>query len=235
MMQDMENTNPQKLAKLTGGALLASIILGILSAVLIAEGIDVNMTADIAGTAENMLEAETRLRAKAYLGLFAFALEALISVGFFLLLRKFGPLLAGWSLCANLSAATLMLLGAVFAMNAAHIGGGDAFAALTDDSERLALSALQATSDYTSFHLALILGTAGNAGVFALFLKSGLIPKFIAGWGLFASLFVVVTIISRDFIPILGHGGLTAAFMISNLVALIALGLYLALKGVRPV
>ena len=231
-MQDIENSNPQKLARITGGALLASIIFGILGAVLIAQGIDVNMTADITGTAENMLGAETRLRAKAYLGLFAFALEALISVGFFLLLRKFGPLLAGWSLCVNLSAATLMLLGAVFAMNAAHIGGNEAFASLTDQSGRLTLSALQATSDYTSFHLALVLGTAGNAGVFILFLKSGLIPKFIAGWGVFASLFVVVTIVARDFIPVLGHGTITAAFMVSNLVALIAVGLYLVIKGV---
>lgn len=234
-MQTVENFNPQSVARTTGWTLIASIVLGIAGAVFIAEGIDVNMTADIAGTAENMLEAETRLRAKAYLGLLAFSLEALISVGFYLLLRKFGPLLAGWSLFVNLAAASLMLLGAVFAMNAAHIGSNEAFTALTDQGGRLMLSGLQATSDYTSFHLALVLGTAGNAGVFYLFLKSGLIPKLIAGWGVFASLFVVVTIVARDFIPVLGHGGLTAAFMISNLLALIAVGLYLGVKGVRSI
>ncbi|MEP3891064.1 MAG: DUF4386 domain-containing protein [Hellea sp.] len=234
-MKNLENETPQNLARITGWTLIASIGLGILSAMLIASGIDVNMTADIAGTAENMLGAETRLHAKAYLGLLAFALEAMIGVGLYLLLRKFGPLLAGWSLFVNLAAATLMLLGAVFSMNAAHIGGNDAFAALTDESGRLMLSGLQATSDYTSFHLALILTTAANAGIFYLFLKSGLIPKLIAGWGLFASIFVVAIVVARDFIPALGHGSITAAFMISNLVALISLGLFLGLKGVRAV
>ena len=71
------------------------------------------------------------------------------------------------------------------------------------------------------------------AGFFLLFLKSALIPRLIAGWGLFASLFVGVTIVARDFIPLLGDGAITAAFMISNLVAIIATGIYLSIYGVR--
>jgi len=74
-MQISEHFSSQKIAKAVGWALLASIVFGTLGAIVIAKGIDVNMSADIAGTAENMLEAETRLRAKAYLGLFAFTLQ----------------------------------------------------------------------------------------------------------------------------------------------------------------
>jgi len=232
-MQSFESLNLQRVARSVGWSLLATIILGILTAIFISGGIDVNMSADITGTAENMLEAETRLRAKAYLGLLSFALEALICVGFYLLLRKSSALLAGWSLFVKLAAASLILLGAVFAMNAAQIGSNDVFTSLTDESGRLRLSALQATSDYTSFHLGLILSSAANAGFFYLFLKSNLIPKLIAGWGVFASLFVAITIVARDFIPMLGHNGITAAFMLSNLIALVSLGLYLGLKGVR--
>ena len=74
---------------------------------------------------------------------------------------------------------------------------------------------------------------AGKAGFFYLFVKSRLIPTVIAAWGVFASLFVVIVIVARDFLPALGHGGVTLAFMVSNLVALLATGLYLAIRGVR--
>ena len=95
------------------------------------------------------------------------------------------------------------------------------------------LAGLQATSDYTSFHLGLVLSSFAMAGFFFLFLKSALIPRLIAGWGLFASLFVGVTIVARDFIPILGQEAVTAAFMISNLVGIIATSIYLSIYGVR--
>ncbi|MBL4854068.1 DUF4386 domain-containing protein [bacterium AH-315-J19] len=228
-----ESLDMQGVARCVGWALLATIGFGILGAIFIAQGIDINMSADIAATAENMLEAETRLRAKAYMGVLLFGLSALISVGFYLLLRKSGQFLAGWSLFVSLGSAVLFLLGAVFAMNAAQIAGDEAYTTLTDASGRLMLTSLQATSDYTSFHLGLVLSSAANAGFFYLFLKSGLIPKIISGWGLFASLFVAVMIVARDFIPALGHNGLTAAFMAANLIALVSTGLYLGIKGVR--
>jgi len=228
-----ENLNTQSVARCVGWALLATIVFGILAAIYLLQGIDINLSADVVATAENMLGAELRLKAKAYMGVFMFSLAALISVGLYLLLRKSGPLLAGWSLFVSLAAAVLILFGAVFSMNAAQIAGNVAYTTLTDEAGRLMLAGLQATSDYTSFHLGLILSSAANAGFFYLFLKSGLIPKIISGWGLFASLFVIVMIVARDFVPVLGHGGLTAAFMASNLIALITTGLYLGIRGVR--
>ena len=223
----------KRLGRYAGLALLGSIIVGILAAVFISQNIDINMSGDVVATAENMLEEEVRLRAKAYIALFTFGLEAIVSVGFFMLLRKFGPLLAGWSLLVSLSASVLMLLGAVFAMNAAEFASDPAYMILTNDAQRLMLTGLQATSDYTSFHLGLIISSAANVGFFYLFLKSGLIPKLIAAWGVFASSFVVTMIIARDFIPMLGHNTVTTAFILSNLIALVATGLYLSIKGVR--
>ena len=123
------------------------------------------------------------------------------------------------------------MIGAVYAMNAALIADNSAFDIIGGGTQRLMLTSLQVTSDYTSFHLSLVLSSAANAGIFFLFLRSGLIPKLISAWGVFASLFVVVALVGRDFIPLLGHGGVTAAFMVSNLIALIALGLYLGIRG----
>ena len=234
-MQSSDIINLQSIARYTGLSLLASIIIGILATVLIAHGIDINVSADVLATAENMLDAELRLRAKAYASLLGLIFEAVISVGLYFLLRKSGHLLAGCSLFINLAAAILMLLGAMFAMNAAEFASNAAYNTVTNEGQRLLLMSVQATSDYTSFHLGLILSTVANAGFFFLFLKSKLIPKLIAGWGLFASFFVVVTILARDFIPFLGHNTITIAFMLSNMIALVSTGIYLSWKGVREV
>jgi hypothetical protein len=203
------------------------------AAFLVVQGIDINLSSDIKVTSENMLDAEQRLKAKAYIALFSFALDAFISIGLFVLLRKFGQLMAAWSLFVSIVASTSIVLGAMFAMNAAVISSNAAYDVISNDAQRLLLISLQVTSDYTSFHLGLILATAAKAGFFYLFFRSALIPKIISGWGVFASLFVVITIVARDFIPMLGSNTVTAAFMISNLLALVSTGLYLGIKGVR--
>lgn len=232
-MLDTEYLDSQRWARYAGWALLGTIIIEIFAAIFISQGININMSADVAATAENMMDAELRLRAKAYIALLIFALEAVVSVGFFMLLRKFGPLLATWSLFISISASALVLLGAMFAINAAEFASDPTYTTMVNEAQRLMLASLQATSDYTSFHLGLIISAAANAGFFYLFIKSGLIPKLIAGWGLFASLFVGITIIVRDFVPVLGNNAITTAFMISNLVALVSTGLYLGIKGVH--
>lgn len=230
----MQNTNTDlTFAHYTGAALLTSILVGLLMAVFLLSGIDVNMTADILATAENMQTAEMRLRAKAYFGLLTFALEAFIAIGFFCLLRKYGLILSGWSLALSLSASIIVMFGSVFAMNAALIISDSAFVDMASADQRLLLTGLQATSSYTSFHLALILASVANAGFFYLFFTSRLVPKVIAAGGLLASLFVALSIALRDFIPVLAHNSVTTAFMLFNLIALLSLGFYLLIKGVR--
>lgn len=221
------------IARIVGWSLLASILVGAFSAFTVGEGIDINLSADVVATAQNMLESEAQLRAKSYIALVTFGLAVVTGVGLFLLLRHSGELLAGSSLVVGLGASLLVLMGAVFGLNAAEIAGDIAYSELADEKQRLLLAGLQATSDYTSFHLGLILTSISNAGFFYLFLRSGLIPKLIAGWGVFAFLFVASMIVGRDFVPALGHIYVTAAFMVSNMIALISAGLYLATKGVR--
>lgn len=226
---------PVNIARWVGGSLLATIVIGIVGAMTISHGIDINLSADVSATAENMLDAKTRLEAKAYISLLLFGLGVLVNLGLYLLLKSSGPLLAGWSLLIGLGAAIQSLMGAMFAMNAAQIAGNSAYTILTDADGRLLLAGLQATSDYTSFHLSLVLSSIANAGFFVLLLRSGLIPKLIAGFGVFASLFVAVTIVARGFIPALGANPITMAFMLCNFVAMVSLALYLLIKGVREV
>jgi hypothetical protein len=232
-MHDSELTESVALARRVGLAWLATMLIGVLATVLFGKGIDINLSADVEAVATAMLDAETRLRALAYAELLVFALDLLVSIGLFLLLRPAGPLLAAWSLAARITAGLLGVLGAVFLMNSAEIASRPAYSILADDADRLLINGLQATSNYTSFHLSLVLSSVALAGFYWLFLRSGRIPKLIAGWGLFASLFVAITIVLRDFFPALGHTAITMAFMLSNLIALFSTSIYLAARGVR--
>jgi len=211
---------------------LLTILIGIGAAMLLPSGLDVNMTADVRGTASGMLQADIALRAKAYIGVLLFLIQALIFAGLYILLKRHGNALALWSLLIGVLGLGLSLLGAVLAMTAAGIAKDAAFAGSGPET-RLSLLSLQAMTDYTSFHLSLIISSVANAGFFYLFLKSRLIPRLIAGWGLFASLFVASMIIARDFIPALGADSITIAFMICNLIALVLTGLYLLVRGIR--
>ena len=232
-MRESELTQSVTLARRVGIAWLATMLIGILATVLFGKDIDINLSADVEAVATAMLEAEIRLRALAYAALLVFALDLLVSIGLFLLLRSAGPLLAAWSLAGRITAGLVSVLGAVFLMNSAEIASRPAYTVLADNADRLLLNGLQATSSYTTFHLSLVLSSAALAGFFWLFLRSGRIPKLIAGWGLFASLFVASSIVLRDFIPALGHIAITMAFMLSNLIALFSTSIYLAAKGVR--
>ncbi len=234
MPQDTSRQTHTALARSVGLSLLAVIVIGIATSILISPGLDINLSADVAATAEAMLGAEQRLRAMAYSGVLGFALEAFVGIGLFALLQRYGAVLAAWCLALSLAAAGVGLAGAVFAMNAAELASNAAYAAQSDEALRRALLSLQATSDYTSFHVGLVVGSVAKAGFFSLFLRSGLIPALISGWGVFASLFVASTIVARDFIPVLGHSGVTLAFILSNLVAIASTALYLTVRGVRP-
>jgi hypothetical protein len=232
-MDDPDNIEPVALGRRVGLAWLATLLVGIMATILLGQGIDINLSADVEAVAVAMLDAETRLRALAYVGILIFALDLLVTLGLFLLLRSAGPLLAAWSLVARIMAGLLSVLGAVFLMNSAEIASRPAYTVLADRPDRLLLNGLQATSNYTSFHLSLVLSSAALAGFFWLFLKSGRIPRLIAGWGLFASLFVVSMIVLRDFIPALGNIRITMSFMLSNLIALFSTSIYMAARGVR--
>ena len=230
---DTVSNNPQSFARIVGGSLLAGMVVGVLGGLTMPQGIDINLSADVVATAKNMLDAEIALRAKAYAALLTFALEVVFAIGLYLLLRPTNQLFAAWATAVSLSAGLLALSGAVFDMNAAEIAGDIAYSTLANEDQRQLLTGLQATSDYTSFHLALVLSSAAKAGFFYLFWRSNLIPRLISGWGLFASLFVASMIVARDFIPALANNYVTVAFMLSNMIALVTTALYLSTKGVR--
>ncbi|MEO1421384.1 MAG: DUF4386 domain-containing protein, partial [Pseudomonadota bacterium] len=67
-------------ARVAGAALLLSIVVGVVTVIFVTAGIDINLSADVEAVAINMLDAEQRLRAKAYLAILTFLLEVTFSI-----------------------------------------------------------------------------------------------------------------------------------------------------------
>lgn len=216
-------------ARAAGVALLASIALGLLVALTLAPGIDVNLTADIGGTAANMAQAGPSLLGLGWLRLAVFALEVLFYTGLWIALKDRIPLISGWAAIIGIASAILGTVGSLIAMNAAQIAVDGAYS----DAGRLELLALQATLDYTSFHLALVLGCVAKAAFFASMFALHSVPRAVSAFAVFASLFVMTGVIGRDFIDMLGNDMVTAAFLASNVMALLLIGGFLAWRGVK--
>lgn len=214
-------------ARVTGLAILGTIVLGLLSAWIGSDGTDPNQTGDIVAAAQAFGEQEGSLRARAWLGVPGTLLSLISAAGLYLLTRAVQPMLALAALLASATAATIGAIGVTSALVAAILvdrqGGG------ADPGALQALAAL----DYAAFHLALVLGALGSLAYFSLLYRAKLVAQIIAVLGIAASAAVAVIVGVRDFVPVLGHDTLTIAMLAANFLATVSLGFYLALKGAR--
>lgn len=220
------------LARPTGIAILAVIALGVAGAMTVSGDININLNVDAGQIMDQMAAAGSRIHGKAWIAVGLALIDLLIAAGLFLLLREHGRLVALWSLVVAVAGAVFMLQGGLETLKIAVLLDSEGLSSAAPD----ALRSLQVgflTGDYAAFHLGLVVNAVAKAGFFFLLLRSRAIPALIAGWGLFASAFVAAAIVARDFIPALGHPTITMSFILSNLLAHLALGLYLAVRGGR--
>lgn len=232
-MIDLSGFDQGRVARLTGTAILLVIALGIASAILVSGDININLNVDASQIIDNMSAAGARLYGKAWITVGLGLVDLLIAGGLFLLLRDHGRLLALWSLVVALAGGVFVLQVGLENLKIAVLLNSEGMAAASPEALR-ALGVGFLTGDYAAFHLGLVVNTLAKAGFFVLFIRSRTIPPLISWWGLFASLFVATAIVGRDFIPALGHAAITTSFLVSNLVAHLALGIYLAVRGLRP-
>lgn len=218
----------ESVSRWTGAALLAGVALGIANAMVVSPGIDINLSGDFGATAQAMMESPERLKARGWWLAAIFACQIVSLAGFYLLTRKGFEFAALWALLAGLVAASFSLTAAVNAFAAAKLAQG-----ILSPEGALPHTVMEAVSNHSSFHLALVLSSLANTVFYALFLRSRRLPTPLAGFGLFASLFVATAIVGRDFLPALSDGAVTGAFMASNLIAIVATAGYLIVKGVR--
>lgn len=231
-MVETQRMHGKQVARLTGAALLGLIGLGVLAGILVSGDININMSLDAARIIDNMATAEGRVYGKAWIAAGSGLVSLLIAVGLYTQLRGHGPVVALWSLLVAATGTIFALQSGLETLKIATVLSSDSMAAVPAEALR-SLQVAFLAGDYAAFHLSLVINSVAMAGFFWLFIRSRAIPAPIALWGLFASCFVTFTIVARDFIPVLGHSAITISFILSNLIAQLALGLYLLVRGVR--
>ena len=155
--------------------------------------------------------------------LFAGALCVIpLALGLFGALRPFAAAAAGWALSFRLLEAALGVLTITVEVAGVH-------ARLA--GSRLEMGVLEFAHWASGAELSAFLFTIGSTIFFFLFLRSGYIPRVLAGWGLFSSVLSFGTCGMHLVRPALPAMTMTA--WVPMLIAEVSTGLWLLIKGVR--
>lgn len=229
----MTMTPAHGVARATGAALLLIIVFGIIGSVFVADGININLNPDTRETLDQMRTAVDRVYGRVHITTAIAILELLVAAGLYLLVRDHAPLVGLLSLLTSVLAVTMSLVAIAGTLAIANTLASDSLGNTLNATQLEPILAAFTITEYSAFHLGVVLNATGKAGFFWLLARFRLIASPIAWWGFAASVYVVSMMVGRDFIDALGSGAITLSFMLGNLIALLALGVYLSLRGVR--
>ena len=186
---------------------------------------------DAAQTAANITASLSLFRLSTVIHLLTFATDAVLAIAFYVVLKKVNRnvALAGtaWRLvdCAILA---VILLGD-FAVMA--LLSGDSSLSAFNSQQLQALVRLCLNVEGAGFQIGFVFLGLGSTAFSILWLKSGYVPRVIAGWGIFASLVLAFGTVAILLFPALGVVGLS--YMAPMFFYEVGLGLWLLIKGLR--
>lgn len=174
----MELKNKSRIA---GLLIIVGIIAGLLS---VAPAVD---------SAEFLTKAAERSNEVIFASIFQFILS-LVYVGFaallYSLIKNYGKSLALGFLSFRITASTIMIVGTIILVSILALSQEFVNSSSTDAHEFEAIgNLLKITRDFTNHVFMVLVLSTGNVLLYTLFLKSGLIPKWISVWGILAALF----------------------------------------------
>lgn len=229
----MNTTTANRVARATGAALLLIIAIGITASVFVADGININLNPDTQETLAAMRANLDGVYGRVHITTALTVLEVLVAAGLYRLVRERAPLVGLLSLLTSLLAAVMSLVAIASSLAIANTLASDSLGNTLDAAQLEPVLATFTITEYSAFHIGVVLNATGKAGFFWLLARARLIAAPIAWWGFAASLYIVAIMVGRDFIDALGSGAITVSFMLGNLVALVTLGAYLCFRGVR--
>ena len=189
------------------------------------------VSGDAAQTALNISASEGMFRISTVLHLLTFATDAIMAVAFFVILRPVDRSLAllgaAWRLadCAVLSGILLSDFAVLRLLSDA-----DYLQAFTTPQLQ-ALARVCISVQAGGFQIGFVLLGLGSTVFSYLWLKSGYIPRLIAGWGIFASLMLAGGTVLIVLFPALGVVGMS--YMAPMFFYEVGLGIWLLTKGLR--
>jgi hypothetical protein len=186
---------------------------------------------DAVQTALNIVASERFFRISSVIHLLTFATDAVMAVALYTILkpvnRSLALLAAFWRLanCAILSVAVLNDFAALrFLADTEYLR---AF----DTRQLQVLARVFLSIGAAGFQLGFVFLGLGSTAFSYLWLKSGYIPRPLAGWGIFASLVLAFGTVAILIFPTLGVIGLS--YMAPMFFYEVGLGLWLLVKGLR--
>ena len=189
------------------------------------------VSGNVAQTALNISASEGMFRISTVLHLLTFASDGILAVAFFVILRRVDKSLAlvgaAWRLadCAVL-AGILLADFAVLRL----LSDADYLQAFTTPQLQ-ALARVCISIQAGGFQIGFVLLGLGSTVFSYLWLKSGYIPRLIAGWGIFASLMLAGGTVLIILFPALGVIGMS--YMAPMFFYEVGLGIWLLTKGLK--
>jgi hypothetical protein len=187
---------------------------------------------DAAATAGNVVEHETLFRLSIVGDMICFAGDAALAVAYFVLLRPVSRGLAALGAFWRLAQATMLFGFTLTSLVALRLlGGADEVNGLSE-AQRESLSWLALDAHAVGLSVGFILLGLGSTVFSYLLLRSGYVPKLLAGWGIFAS--IVITIGSLLIVAVpAAKSFVDPALYVPIFLFEVGTGLWLLIRGVR--
>jgi uncharacterized protein DUF4386 len=163
-------------------------------------------------------------------GLFGTVATVLLAVGLYVTVRPVDPNLALTALLFRIVEVATGSFNAISAFATVQLYLAANHSNTLDANQLAALVDL--TSSTSGTYVAAIFFCVGSTIFFYLFLRSGYIPKILAGWGVFASV-LYLFVFAVSLIAPQAAGILTAIGTIPILIAEVSTGLWLLFRGIR--
>ncbi len=191
----------------------------------------INVPNDAGGTAAKLIGSEQLYRIGIVSELITWALDIVLLLALYVLLREVHKHLALLAAAFRLIETSILVVTTLLGLVALQILHGDYMRAF-EPGEQAALARLALSASAVGYDIGLMFLGLGSAVFAYLFFKSGYIPRALAGWGVFGSMVLLIGVVAMVIYP-----GLKTFLMPGYFVPVfsyeLALGLWLLLKDVR--
>ena len=186
---------------------------------------------DAAETASKIMASETQFRISSVIHMLTFASDAAIGVALYVILRTVNRNLALLAAFWRMIDCAILSVNLLFDFAALRLLSGASYLKTMETEQLQGLARLAISVEATGFQVGFVFIGLGSTLFSYLWWKSGYIPRFLAAWGIFASMTLASVTVAIMIFPTLGKVGLT--YMAPMFFYEVGLGLWLLIKGLR--
>jgi hypothetical protein len=217
-------------AKIVGLLYLIQMATGVFGQICVRDRLIVH--GDVSKTAENIIAHERLFRLSIAGDLITYIGVIVLIWAFYVLVRPVNRNLALLALLLRLAENAVLCVATVNSLIMLKLLSGADYLKTFETGQLHSLVMLAYGTQGLAMNVGFILLGLGSTVFACLLLKSGYVPKLLAGWGIFASLVLAIGTLATVVFPELGP--IAMAYMVPMGLYEVGLGLWLVIKGIRP-